>query len=240
MQNTHLLDLTKHPRFPAERVGVYVDLNCFRLASSYYHYCHPIRSWLDIAGVLDYALFCMQNESPAVGRYRIVCANAYIGGKDLVVQNGWTYTDVDRRFQDQVRQAGIKLRFGEYDGRKEVGVDAMLQTDLIQDALARKIDRAILISGDGDHAYAVGIAAGYGVPTALVSWRFPRCPQQLDGIGASEMLRQACALDISMEDVAAARSCRLPLLLRNLFRFYTASQAPRTVFQLGSPDPEAA
>ena len=81
------------------------------------------------------------------------------------------YIELEKDFFNQVKNIKNLYFYKGYRSpisKKEKGVDVHLAVDIVQDAIFKKYDKAIIFSGDADFAYALETVKKIGLPVYAI------------------------------------------------------------------------
>ena len=163
---------------PPLRIGIFYDGNFLLHTSNYYNYIHPQRRRLSIGGLHSFIKSQVSDlESVDNNKCQIVEAHYFrgrISAAEAAQRGNQLYND--RVFEDILMSEGIQTHYlplRNFMGKKEErGIDVWLSLEVLESALAGKIDVAVLIISDTDYVPLLRKLDSLGIRTMLLSWEF--------------------------------------------------------------------
>lgn len=160
------------------KIGIFYDGNFLLHTSNYYNYIHPQRSRLSINGLHSFIKNRVAgSEEFDCNRCQIVESHYFrgrISAAEAAQRGNQLYND--RVFEDILMAEGIQTHYlplRNFMGKKEErGIDVWLSLEVLEYALAGKIDVAVLIISDTDYVPLLRKLNSLGVRTMLLSWEF--------------------------------------------------------------------
>ena len=132
------------------RIGVFYDGSYFTYARRYLYFQRKI-GWLEFRPFHGLIESFVRNKEQDYTHYRVVYASWFQG---MFGTGGAEERQLksDRQLYQDLMHAGIEPKFipMPQSGQNEKGADVSLAIDAMQIGLERKIDIAVLVTGDGD------------------------------------------------------------------------------------------
>ncbi len=167
-------------QFKPFRIGIFYDGNYLLHVSNYYYYFDKIKRRLSISGLHDYVVSAAEdllseefpNRSCRLSelhyfRGRINAAEASQRGNQL-------YND--RVFDDVLMAEGVETHYlplrNVAGRREERGTDVWLSLEVMELAMANKIDMAVLVLANADYIPLMRKLSSQGIRTMLLMWEF--------------------------------------------------------------------
>lgn len=185
------------------RIGIFYDGTYFIKACRYFYHDRGI-GWLQFKPFHELIENYMREKEPNYTHHYVVYA-AWFQGIYSPNQAAPEHLLKDRRLHDELMRAGIEPKFTTMsqpepteDEPKEKGVDVSLAIDAIQLALDRKIDVAVLVTGDGDFVPLARALTKHAITVTAAHFN------HFDGqqpAYASQRLLAACKYNVNINDI---------------------------------------
>ena len=184
---------------PLCRIGVFFDGAFFIYAQNHYYHDRGL-GWLEFTPFLSLIDRFIQESDQGCVNYRVVYA-AWHQGLFPSDKADERHLRTDRERHMALLAAGIEPKFLPMSqSGSEKGVDVALAIDALQAGLERKIDVAVLVTGDADHVPLARTLMKQGIRVAVVYFGY----QSGENKGfANERLLKACNYTLNVNDLEA-------------------------------------
>lgn len=157
------------------RAGLFYDGMTLKILGDYYRHEHWRQSRPSFRG-LD-RLAGRHLQEVLQGPVRVTQRHLFIGAIPST-RSAQGEAALPLAFQHVMRHCGVVAHCLPLRARQEKGIDTLLTMELLEKAMNREIDVAVLLATDGDFAPLLRRVRSMGVPVLLLGFHLPSGPRQ--------------------------------------------------------------
>lgn len=202
------------------RIGVFYDGNYFLHVSNYYTYHHDRRARLSISGLHHFIRSEVASFEGVDSRYcQLVDVHYFRGRLSANAADQRNRLLTDRLFDDVLMREGIVTHYLPVTPSGEKGIDVWLALEMLELAVYKRFNVAVLIAGDRDFVPLVRKLNTLGTRVMLLAWSFEFTNErnEQEWTNVSQHLLDEVTYPVLMSDVIDDRTRKTDPLIKNVF-----------------------